>query len=98
MEKSNSTSDTLLLIVVIWMFLSRLFWAIIPKLFIEYYTLPWFKVVSAFLSLIWACIPILIALSIKDKNKQLITFVIGGLYILHSIYEIMTQFMMDINF
>ncbi len=98
MEKSNNNSDNLLLIIVIWMFISRLFWAILPILFIEYYSLPWFKFVSAFSSLIWASIPILIALSIKDKNKQLITFVFAGLYILYTVYEIMTQFMMTINF
>lgn len=98
MEKSNNTSDNLLLIAVVWMFLSSMFWAIIPKLVAEYYTLPWFKLVSTFSSLIWGCIPILIALSIRDKNKQLITFILAGIYLLFTLYDVMTQFMMDVNF
>lgn len=97
MEKSNNTSDNLLLTVVIWMLLSKLFWAVLPQLFNEYYSLPWFKGVSALSSLIWAGIPILIALSLKDKNKQLVTFIIAGIYILYTLYDILNQLMRDLS-
>ena len=98
MEKSNNTSDNLLLIVVIWMFLSRIFWAIIPKLFSDFYSLTWFKIANSLSTLVWASIPFLIAFIIKEKNKQLVVFIIASFYLLYSIYEIITQFMMDMNF
>ena len=98
MEQSKNNSDTLLVIVVIWMFLSRVFWGIIPKVFAEYYSLPWFTVVSGISSLIWAFIPILIAFTIKDKNKQLVVLIIGALYLLYDLFELTTQLMSNFNF
>ena len=98
MEQSKNNSDTLLVIVVIWMFLSRVFWAILPKVFTEYYTLPWFTIVRSISSLLWAFIPILIAFAIKDKNKQLVVLVIGALYLLYELFELTRQFMSSFNF
>lgn len=92
MEQQKNNSDLLLALVVGWMFLSRVFWFIIPKLFETYYTLSWFSVVSALFGLIWAGVPFAIAFAIKDKEKQLLTFIFAGLCGLFSLYELITPY------
>jgi len=89
---SESTGDTVILLVVIWMFVSRLFWTLIPKFIDRYYSEEWFKPVNALMTLIWAIIPIGLAFAIKDKSKQIVLFVLGGIYLIYGLYETVKQF------
>lgn len=92
MEHQKNNSDTLLVLVVAWMLLSRVFWFIIPKVFASYFESYWFPIVNGVLTLIWACIPFVIAFAIKDKNKQQLSFVCAGIYMLFNLYEIAQSF------
>lgn len=84
--------DTLILIAVIWMVVSRLFWAVLPKLIDHMYSTEWIKVVNGIMGLIWAFVPIGLAFAIKNKSKQVVLFIIGGLYLLYGFFETITQF------
>jgi uncharacterized membrane protein YhaH (DUF805 family) len=88
----ESTGDTLILIAVIWIFVSRLVWTLIPKLIDNYYSAEWFKSVNALMGLIWAIVPISLAFAIKNKSKQIILIILGGIYLLYSFYEMVMQF------
>ncbi len=88
----NSTGETLVLIAVIWIFVSRLFWTLIPKLIYNYYSTEWFKSVNALMGLIWAVVPIGLAFAIKNKSKQIVIFILGGIYLLYGLYETIMQF------
>ncbi len=79
--------DTLILIAVIWMFVSKTFYTIMPKIIDNFYSTATFEVVNKFTILIWALIPISLAFAVKNKSKQIVLFILGGLYILYSIYE-----------
>ena len=89
---SKSTSDTVILLVVIWMFVSRLFWTLIPKFNDNYYSEGWFESINALMNFIWAFIPIGLAFAIKDKSKQILLFVLGGIYLINGLYETIMRF------
>jgi uncharacterized membrane protein YhaH (DUF805 family) len=84
--------DTLILIAVVWMFISALFWILIPKFIDNYYTTEWFNSINALMSLIWAAIPIGLAFAVKDKSKQIVLFILGGIYLLYGLYETVMKF------
>lgn len=84
--------DTIILIVVGWMVLSRLFWVVLPMVSKEYYTSDWFTPVSTILNIIWSFVPLALAFSVKDKSKQVILFVLAGLYIIFSLGQMLYNF------
>lgn len=88
----SKVSDNLILIVVIWLVFSRLFYFIIPIISYDYYTTDIYRVISIIFSIVWGAIPILLALSIKDKQKQVILFVLAGLYVIMTLVEIVQNF------
>ncbi|MCK4813110.1 MAG: DUF805 domain-containing protein [Candidatus Marinimicrobia bacterium] len=89
---TEDDGDTLILIAVIWMFISRTFFAIIPKIVDGFYQTATFEIINIFSVFIWALIPISLAFVVKNKSKQIILFILGGLYFLYGFYEAMTQF------
>lgn len=89
----ESTGDTLILIAVIWMFLSRSFWAFMPKIIDNFHSTFTFEITNMFMSLIWAIIPINLAFAVKNKSKQIILFIIGGVYLIYGLYEVVIQLM-----
>jgi len=44
------------------------------------------------MTLIWAIIPIGLAFAIKDKSKQIVLFVLGGIYLVYGLYETVMRF------
>jgi len=96
-ESSGSTAgfeagDTVILIVVIWMLFAQLFWTIIPMTIHDYYEAGWFKVMSGVFSFIWAFVPLTLAFAVKNKQKQIVLFIIGGIYLIFNLTSSMMQF------
>ena len=86
----ESTGDKLILIAVIFMFLHQAFW-IITNIVDGFYQTATFEVINIFFVLIWALIPLSLAFAVKNKSKQIILFILGGLYLLYGLYETITQ-------
>ena len=76
------TGDTIILIVVIWMLFAQLFWTLIPMAIYDYYEAGWFKAANALIGFIWAVVPLGLAFAVKDKQKQIVIFIIGGIYLI----------------
>ncbi|WP_299767754.1 DUF805 domain-containing protein [uncultured Dokdonia sp.] len=85
-------SDHLILFVVIWLVFSRFFYFLIPIVDIDFYSTEVYRIISVLFSIIWGAIPVVLALSIKDKKKQTILFVLAGIYALMTIIEIVQNF------
>ena len=85
----QNSGDTLILFAIVWMCLSRLFWAVVTKFVPEYYSTGWFKIISSLMNLVWAFLPLMLAFTIKDKSKQRILFVLAGLYLLYSLFDLL---------
>ncbi|WP_353777652.1 DUF805 domain-containing protein [Winogradskyella sp. 3972H.M.0a.05] len=90
--ESSSTGDMLILIAVIWMFLSRTFWVFVPRFVDDFYSTTTFKILNGFMGLIWAVIPLALAFAVKDKSKRTVLFVLAGIYLLYGLYETVERF------
>jgi uncharacterized membrane protein YhaH (DUF805 family) len=88
----ESSSDTIILLVVIWMCFTRLFWVLIQTFVGSYYSEEWFKPVNALMTLIWGIIPIGLAFTVKDKSKRIVLFILGGIYLAYQLFDIVMQF------
>lgn len=88
----ESSGDTVILLVVIWMFFSRLFWTLIPELSNSYYSEEWFKPIDGLMTLIWGIIPIGLAFTVKDNSKKIVLFILGGIYLAYQLYEVVKVF------
>ena len=90
-ENNDSTNDSLILLVVAWIFVSQLFWLLMRQ-FDKFYLTEWFRFVNIFTSYIGALIPIALAFTVKDKTKQIIIFILAGIYFLYSLTQIINTF------
>lgn len=88
----SSTGDTLIIIAVIWLFVTRLIWAVLPKIIDNAFSTEWFKVLNGLMGLIWAFVPLCLAFAIKNKSKQILLFIISSLYLLYGIYQVVFQY------
>lgn len=92
-DKESSTGDILTMIVLIWLFTYRLFWIIMPKLISDFYSAEWFEVVNRVFNLIWAFVPLTLAFTIKNKSRQIVLVILGGIYLLYGLYEMIKHFL-----
>ena len=87
-KHSESADDTIIFLIVIWMFVSQLFFTLMAKFHINYYQEGWFQSINALCSLTWQLVPIGLASTLKNKTKQIILFIIGGILLVNGLYEI----------
>jgi uncharacterized membrane protein YhaH (DUF805 family) len=85
---NTATGDTILLVSIGWMFFSRLFWGIIPKVNIEFYRSAYFEWINIVFLIIGSIMLIAMSAAIYDKNKKTIVLVMGILYSAYGMYEI----------
>jgi uncharacterized membrane protein YhaH (DUF805 family) len=84
----ENSRDTILLIVIFWMIFSRLFWSLIPKFMDNVFLEAWFKLANTCVGIVWAFIPIILSLTIKNKSKRLLLIILGIIYLISTLYEI----------
>ncbi|MFC2129738.1 hypothetical protein ACFLQX_03035 [Bacteroidota bacterium] len=78
--KSKNTIDVIALIAVAYWFLSAIGIYILQRVVHNWYETP-IKYVQVGSNLIFALIPIVLALTIKDKNLKLIALIVAGLVV-----------------
>ncbi|MEL6719251.1 MAG: DUF805 domain-containing protein [Bacteroidota bacterium] len=88
---SGSNRDVLLLSIVIWICLINLFWIIMPQISIDFYSTKTYNILSKFILLIWPLTCIGLAFTIKNRSKQILSFVIGGLYAIVAFYSVLVM-------
>jgi uncharacterized membrane protein YhaH (DUF805 family) len=81
------SGDTIITLVVSWMFFSRLFWKLIPMTNYNFSSEQWFKPINGLMTLIWGIIPIGLAFTVKDPAKRMVVFILGGIYLAYQLYE-----------
>ena len=87
-DYDTTTEDTIILIVVVWMVFSRLFWAIAPKLTSGQFTPQWFETVNTVIGIMWAFVPFGLSFAVKSKSKQVALFILGGVYLFYSLFDV----------
>ncbi len=98
-SEKSMFSDIIVIMVVFFMIFSKLVWTVFSLL----HTMDWHSIryFSNFLNLVWAAVPLLLAFTVKNKVWKIILIVLGGLYSLMSVIEIIKQLMLpmaDFNF
>ena len=90
----NNFRDNLILFCLVLMVLTDLYWILSPSIF-EYFfpeliwwdSLVW-KITFPIYQLIWAIIPLGLAFAVLNKNIRLIAIIIGGVYLLACLIEL----------
>ncbi len=80
--------DRLILIIVIFMLVSRTFEFEIIARYV-YMILP-FDLVTKFMELVWALIPLAFVFMVKNRSKQMLLFILAGIYMLIGFYKIIS--------
>jgi hypothetical protein len=86
-QQAPQSSDNLVMFAIIWIVFSRVFYFVLSKMNVDYFSSDLFKYSNAIFSIIWGVIPLLLALSVKDKNKQVFLFLLAAVYIILTAYE-----------
>lgn len=89
----SSTEDSVILIIVIWMAFSRFFWALVPLFTESQYSPGWYELVNMLMGIIWAFVPFGLAFAVKSKTKQIVLFILGGIYLLYSLFDVLNSFL-----
>jgi hypothetical protein len=88
---STKTRDLIILLVVVWMFFNRAFWTILPKVINDFYSTVSFEIISKFMNLFWAVIPISLAFTVKNKSKQILLIILGSIYLINELFEVLSR-------
>ena len=94
-EKEKGAGDTVIILCVVWMLLTRFIFSVVPKFiddFYKIYSADWFQYVDILVSLIWSLIPLALAFAVKNKSSKTILFIFGGLYFLYGAYQTIYNF------
>ena len=88
----DETSDTILLVVLIWMFVSHFYYSLFQFFDIDFYDSDVFRITSRLIRMIWAFIPLILAFNVKSPNKRIVVFILGGIYLLHGLFMMLKEF------
>lgn len=88
----DSNCDSLILFALIWIFINKIIFAIVPRFIESIDIIWWYKSLGIFMGIIWLVVPISLAAVVKDKTKRIVLFVLGGLYFIYGIYEVLMPF------
>ena len=91
-QKTSQSSDNLVIFALVWIVFSRLFYFVLSKMSVDYFSSDLFIYSNAAFSIIWGIIPLLLALSVKDKRKQAFLFVLAAIYIVITVYDQIQSF------
>ena len=96
--KSNSNNvairDNLILVSIIWMLLSKIYWEVVPMLGGQSL---FYEIGYPINSLIWAVLPLGLAFAVFNKKNKVVVIVFGIIYLLNGLYEVVTQIIKTIN-
>jgi len=88
LHDNDQYKDTILTLIVIYLFIAGLFWFIISKFHINYYESSWYKAIGSIELLIWGFIPLCLALLIKSETKRIIAIIVAVLFCLLSLFRL----------
>jgi len=80
-----------LILIVGFMFTTRLFWGVFPLFFSDFYLETWYTGLTSIMEIAWCVIPLSLAFLIKDKSRQMVILILGGLYYLYGLFGIIDR-------
>ena len=95
LSDEKNYSGTIVILTVVLLLYNKLFWIFLPENSIN--SLEWFGKINIFFTIIWAFIPLVFAFSVKEKSKQILLFILAGIFFIISIYEIVKIYNSNFN-
>ncbi|MBN8642498.1 MAG: DUF805 domain-containing protein [Flavobacteriales bacterium] len=93
------TNTIILCISLLWLFMNRIFWAIITKFWDEYYKSQTFTLLNEIINSLWMFFPLFLSLMIPNRKLKILFLIGSVLYMIYSFYELVAAHQMnDINF
>lgn len=80
--------EIILVTMICYLFVFNIFWFVIGKVYNNFYSTIWYKILGSLEMLIWGFVPIILALLIKSETKRIAMLIIGTLYCMLSYYRI----------
>lgn len=95
----TKTNTIILCISLLWIFMNRIFWAIITKFWDEYYKSQTFTFLNEIINSLWMFFPLFLSLMIPNRKLKIIFLIGSVLYMMYSFYElVVAHHMNSINF
>lgn len=91
----TKTNTIILCISLLWIFMNRIFWAVVTKFWDNYYQSESFKLLNEVINSLWMFSPLLLSLIIPNRKLKII-FIIGSvLYMIFCFYELVAAHLMN---
>jgi uncharacterized membrane protein YhaH (DUF805 family) len=91
----TKTNTIILCISLLWIFMNRIFWALITKFWDDYYKNPSFTIINEVINSVWMFFPLFLSMIIPNRKLKII-FIIGSvLYMIYSFYELVRAHLMN---
>lgn len=85
-NKEEVKRDTIILLVIIWMIVGRLFFALQGHLLYLYNSTIWYSIFLFMRGFVLSIVPLGLAFALKNKSQRIIFFILGGLYSIYELY------------
>lgn len=85
-DSYSQMSDKLILAVIVYMCLSSIFQFAMQHLVPNWYETE-YRYIYVAVNMLWAAVPILLGIAIKNKDMKIAALLLGGLYALYIIYS-----------
>lgn len=86
---NDETSNTKIIVAsVIWLFINRLFWAVISKYSEEFYSSSYYRYFNEINILIWAFFPLFLSLAVKNYKWKIALLLLSTIYMMYNFIEL----------
>ncbi len=85
-NKEEVKRDTIILLVIIWMIVGRLFFALQDHFLYLYNSTIWYSIFLFLRGFVLSIVPLGLAFALNNKSQRIIFFILGGLYLIYELY------------
>ncbi|WP_395065868.1 DUF805 domain-containing protein [Flavobacterium sp.] len=94
----DKTNTRIIIIALIWLFISRIFWIIVTTFIENFYQTQYFKHYNEIMNCIGMFFPLLLSFSIKNHKWKIILLLCSAIYVMYSFYELVRLHQVSSNF
>jgi len=94
----DKTNTRIVIIALLWLFISRIFWIIVTTFIEKFYQNQYFKQCNEIMSFIGMFFPLFLSLSVKNHKWKVALLVCSVIYMLYSFYQLVALHLTSSNF
>jgi uncharacterized membrane protein YhaH (DUF805 family) len=82
------TNTIILCVSLLWIFMNRIFWAVVTKFWDDYYKSETFKLMNEAINSLWMFFPLLLSMMIPNRKLKIVFLIGSVIYMIYNFYEI----------